>query len=139
MKGCLSFLCLLLAFPVAIFSACAGGGPGGFTLSLIAGIGMSIFLFAAANADAMEKARVLEESVKALRANADAGDADALFECGTHFENGSGGFVCDRTLAKDYYQRSAGLGQTKAVDRLKQLEENPLDILNRPRRRLKRS
>ena len=131
-------LCLLGTLPVAIFSACAGGGAGGFWFSLLAGVGLSIFLFSAANADAREEVRVLEESGKVLRAKADAGDAEALFQCGAHFENGSGGFVCDRGLATDCYRRAAELGQADAVKRLKLFEENPLDILNRPRRRLRR-
>ena len=79
------------------------------------------------------------DAAKALLGNADAGDAEALFQCGAHFENGSGGFAFDRALAKDCYRRVAALGQTDAMKRLKLLDEDPLDILNQSRRRLRRS
>ena len=79
------------------------------------------------------------DAAQALLAKTDAGDAAALFQCGAHFENGSGGFAFDRALAKDCYRRAAALGQADAVKRLKLLEEDPLDILNQSRRRLRRS
>ena len=79
------------------------------------------------------------DAAHAILAKADAGDAEALFQCGAHFEKGSGGFAFDRALAKDCYRRAAALGQADALKRLKLLEEDPLDILNQPRRRLRRS
>lgn len=79
------------------------------------------------------------EEAQALLAKADAGDAEVLFQCGAHYENGTGGFALDRGLAKDFYRRAAALGQVNAVKRVKLFEEDSLDILNQARRRLRRS
>ena len=61
----------------------------------------------------------LLDAAQALLAKADAGDAEALFQCGAHYENGSDGFACDREIAKDYYRRAAEIGHVNAVKRVK--------------------
>ena len=56
-----------------------------------------------------------EENVKELRAQANEGDADAMFELGFLYKAGGPGLVMDRTQARVWYERAAELGHVKGL------------------------
>ena len=59
-----------------------------------------------------------EQEVKELRAQADAGDAEAMHTLGISYSFGNAGLVTDQAQARAWFERAAELGDPKCMARL---------------------